>query len=368
MTSEDVAAEGGLLARWHRRARHRGVNRPHRPSSGAARACIPVGAPVTSSNCKLRQALPGRTICAWRDRRRSCGRTAVAPNSVTGGVRVPTSVLLAVLAAAGLLALAPALVRRYDATERLVAERAKSTARVLPAPPAAPHCARTAAGQPVRARSSSPSVTTRPPARPSAPVSAPPAAPPLRPAARRAGRAERSRRRPPPRRQHTPAVYRRRRVLAALLLLNVVELVGVVAGQPRLLDRLRGHRRAAGRCTSSTCAAGRSPSAAAGAPRPARRPGWPPGRPRCAGSRPAGPRPAGRRSAAWPPSARRYAEPRWAWTGRPTCRRRPAAARSPTGGRAACAAAPTRPAAAPDARLTAVPGSTVPAGLIDSGS
>jgi hypothetical protein len=44
---------------------------------------------------------------------------------------VPTSVLLAVLAAAGLLALAPALVRRYDATERRVAEREWSTARVL---------------------------------------------------------------------------------------------------------------------------------------------------------------------------------------------------------------------------------------------
>ena len=44
---------------------------------------------------------------------------------------MPTSVLLAVLAAAGLLALAPALVRRYDATERLAAERASSTARVL---------------------------------------------------------------------------------------------------------------------------------------------------------------------------------------------------------------------------------------------
>ena len=44
---------------------------------------------------------------------------------------MPTSVLLAVLAAAGLLALAPALVRRYDATERLAAERAMSTARVL---------------------------------------------------------------------------------------------------------------------------------------------------------------------------------------------------------------------------------------------
>lgn len=44
---------------------------------------------------------------------------------------MPTSVLLAVLAAAGLLALAPALVRRYDTTERQVAEREWSTARVL---------------------------------------------------------------------------------------------------------------------------------------------------------------------------------------------------------------------------------------------
>ncbi len=44
---------------------------------------------------------------------------------------MPTSVLLAVLAAALLLALAPALTRRYDATERVAAERATSTARVL---------------------------------------------------------------------------------------------------------------------------------------------------------------------------------------------------------------------------------------------
>lgn len=44
---------------------------------------------------------------------------------------MPTSVLLAILAAAGLLALAPALVRRYDAGERIAAERASSTARVL---------------------------------------------------------------------------------------------------------------------------------------------------------------------------------------------------------------------------------------------
>lgn len=45
---------------------------------------------------------------------------------------MPTSVLLAVLAGAGLLALAPALVRRYDADERrLAAEQEESRARVL---------------------------------------------------------------------------------------------------------------------------------------------------------------------------------------------------------------------------------------------
>lgn len=144
---------------------------------------------------------------------------------------MPTSVLLAVLAAAGLLALAPALVRRYDATERLVAERAQSTARVL---------------QRQRRRRTVPG---RRPVRPprhlvvtlsedsatgglGRPVSAPPAT------ARRAGRLRavppapnRARRRPPPRR-HTPAVYRRRRVLAALLLLNGVELIGVLVVGP----------------------------------------------------------------------------------------------------------------------------------------
>lgn len=44
---------------------------------------------------------------------------------------MPTSVLLAVLAGAGLLALAPALVRRYDADERIAADREQSEARVL---------------------------------------------------------------------------------------------------------------------------------------------------------------------------------------------------------------------------------------------
>ncbi|MEU3452029.1 hypothetical protein ABZ671_00100 [Micromonospora sp. NPDC006766] len=147
-------------------------------------------------------------------------------------MRVPTSVLLAVLAAAGLLALAPALVRRYDAAERLVAERAQSTARVL------------------QRRRRRRTVPGRRPVRPpralivtlsedsntkslAPPVSAPPAA-------RRSGRLRsvpptpaRSRRRnPPKRRHHTPAIYRRRRVLAALLLLNFVELIGVVLVGP----------------------------------------------------------------------------------------------------------------------------------------
>ncbi|WP_172875757.1 divisome protein SepX/GlpR [Micromonospora inositola] len=147
-------------------------------------------------------------------------------------MRVPTSVLLAVLAAAGLLALAPALVRRYDATERLVAERAQSTARVL---------------QRRRRRRTVPGRRPVNPARSltitlsedsgtgslAAPISAPPA--PRRPNRLRAvpPAPSRSRRRhPPKRRHHTPAIYRRRRVLAALLLLNFVELIGVVLVSP----------------------------------------------------------------------------------------------------------------------------------------
>ncbi|MBX7269254.1 hypothetical protein KIF24_26700 [Micromonospora sp. Llam7] len=169
-------------------------------------------------------------------------------------MRVPTSVLLAVLAAAGLLALAPALVRRYDAAERLVAERAQTTARVL------------------QRRRRRRTVPGRRPVNPSralvvtlsedtdsgiltAPVSGPPAArradrsrlgrsggePGERPLSRRSGRPNRLRavpsaggrsRRRPDRRQHTPAIYRRRRVLAALVLLNAVELVGVAVVGP----------------------------------------------------------------------------------------------------------------------------------------
>lgn len=157
---------------------------------------------------------------------------------------MPTSVLLAVLAAAGLLALAPALVRRYDAAERLVAERAQSTARVLERR----RRRRTVPGRrPVNAPRTL-VVTLSEDASSgalAAPVSGPPAA--RRSGGepgggRRSGRPSRlravpsvsgrSRRRPDRRRQHTPAVYRRRRVLAALVLLNAVELVGVLVVGP----------------------------------------------------------------------------------------------------------------------------------------
>ncbi|NMO50293.1 hypothetical protein HH310_03675 [Actinoplanes sp. TBRC 11911] len=134
---------------------------------------------------------------------------------------MPTSVLLAVLAAAGLLALAPALVRRYDATERLAAERASSTARVL-----------------LRRRRRR-TVPGRRPINPGRTVTVTLPAPsgdgggPARPQRRlRLVTGKRQVRRPPPRRRHTPAVIRRRRVFAALVLLNVIELVGVVAVGP----------------------------------------------------------------------------------------------------------------------------------------
>ncbi|MFC4067376.1 divisome protein SepX/GlpR [Actinoplanes subglobosus] len=130
---------------------------------------------------------------------------------------MPTSVLLAVLAAAGLLALAPALVRRYDATERLAAERASSTARVLQRR----RRLRTVPGR--RPINPARQVTVTVPA----PTSDP------RPPERRL-RLVTGKRAPRrvPRRRGTPAVVRRRRVFAALVLLNAIELVGVVAVGP----------------------------------------------------------------------------------------------------------------------------------------
>jgi hypothetical protein len=144
---------------------------------------------------------------------------------------VPTSVLLAVLAAAGLLALAPALVRRYDATERLVAERALSTARVIdrrrqrtvpgrrPVNPPRWFLALAAPSLPALSASLSAAPVS------GVPVSAVPVSGAGRLGRSRVGARPRPRR--PAARQHTPAMYRRRRVLAALLLLNISELCGV---------------------------------------------------------------------------------------------------------------------------------------------
>lgn len=119
---------------------------------------------------------------------------------------MPTSVLLAVLAAAGLLALAPALVRRYDATERLIAERAFSTARVLS-----------------RRRR----LRTTPGRRPVNPPSWL-----LDDVPRLHLVTEHHRPLPQQKTRHRPGVYRRRRVLSALLLLNLVQLIGVAAVSP----------------------------------------------------------------------------------------------------------------------------------------
>jgi hypothetical protein len=174
--------------------------------------------------------------------------------SVTGGVRVPTSVLLAVLAAAGLLALAPALVRRYDATERLAAERALNTARVIDRRrrqrtvpgrrPVNPPRMFLALAAPALSLQGLAPVSAAPVS--AVPVSATPvSAAPTSGAGRgrigsgrlgsaRVGSARvgsalgRPRRRPVvARRRHTPAIYRRRRVLLALVLLNISELCGV---------------------------------------------------------------------------------------------------------------------------------------------
>ena len=161
---------------------------------------------------------------------------------------MPTSVLLAVLAAAGLLALAPALVRRYDATERLVAERALSTARVLARAGVQPGrrrrtvpgrrpvnpprvlaqqvagAAAFAAGAAVFVATSAVSVTAAA-ASPPAPRSSPkpveePTAPPAEPvpAAPQRPRVD----------AHTRMLHRRRRTLLILTLLNLLEIAGAV--------------------------------------------------------------------------------------------------------------------------------------------
>ncbi len=139
---------------------------------------------------------------------------------------MPTSVLLAVLAAAGLLALAPALVHRYDATERQFAERMFSTARVI----SRRRRRRTVPGK-------------RPVNPPRSVLAAPPVDPPAahrsRSGSRRAAGPARARGRSRPSGPPMTAEqrrrwwrYRRRRVLLALLVLTLVEIVGLLTIGP----------------------------------------------------------------------------------------------------------------------------------------
>jgi hypothetical protein len=166
---------------------------------------------------------------------------------------VPTSVLLAVLAAAGLLAFAPALVRRYDATERLVAERALSTARVLaragvqthrrrrtvpgkrPVNPPRYVVARVTAGVSVAGAAAvvAGSAAAGAVASTAGAMASTAGAVASTAGAAASGAGGRTGARRSLRRlRHPRAVYRRRRVFAALTLLNAVELVGVVCVGP----------------------------------------------------------------------------------------------------------------------------------------
>ena len=161
---------------------------------------------------------------------------------------MPTSVLLAVLAAAGLLALAPALTRRYDVPERVAEERATSTARVLSRrrrrrtvpgsrPINPPRYRRLAAGTASRAGRGAGSRKRRASGRGAVSARSSVGSTPETGVARSAGKGSvgartvgtrNTRRRPTPRRRPQPtAVHRRRRVLVALVLLNLVELAGV---------------------------------------------------------------------------------------------------------------------------------------------
>jgi hypothetical protein len=161
---------------------------------------------------------------------------------------VPTSVLLAVLAAAGLLALAPALVRRYDATERLVAERALSSARVLARAgsqrhrrrrtvpgrrPLNPPSATVLASQALAMRSY---VTGAAASAASSAASAAGAVQFLAGAAAYVATSATTSKRAdrPPASRRSRAAYRRRRLLLILLLLNVAALGSVGLFGPRL--------------------------------------------------------------------------------------------------------------------------------------
>jgi len=154
---------------------------------------------------------------------------------------VPTSVLLAVLAAAGLLALAPALTRRYDATERVAAERAASTARVLTrrrrrrtVPGPRPINPARFVGRVWSVALSEGPLSDGAPVHPPRDRPAPKIATTSAKLSPRAGRkattsAKLSRSSAVPRAasRSSAALYRRRRVFLGLILLNLVELAGV---------------------------------------------------------------------------------------------------------------------------------------------
>lgn len=153
---------------------------------------------------------------------------------------MPTSVLLAVLAAAGLLALAPALTRRHDAGERAVAYRLSSPARVL-------NRRRRRRTVPGRRPVNPPSWSVLEAARTGGMRSGVAFDGPSRDSAPRRGasrggaghtrvadpgRRVRTVRRPARRRPMPTALHRRRRVLVALIGLNLVEVAGALLVGP----------------------------------------------------------------------------------------------------------------------------------------
>ncbi len=189
---------------------------------------------------------------------------------------MPTSVLLAVLAAAGLLALAPALTRRYDITDRAAAERATSTARVLSRrrrrrtvpgsrPVNPPRYRRQSIGTASRARRGTGSRHRHASARAAASRASTAAASAAAGSATRSATRSAPPRATPRRRPQPTAVHRRRRVLVALVLLNLVELAGVFLVGPGfwigfsvsftvlLADLVYLRRRADRGCPASAC-------------------------------------------------------------------------------------------------------------------
>ena len=192
MTTEDVVAEGGLLARWHRL----------RAAWSSATSSVD---PARRAISQLRRVASGRLGLR-------CLRDRVRRRRMTGGVRVPTSVLLAVLAAAGSArpgARAGAPVRRHRAARGGAGDVDGAGAGP---PPSSPYRPRPPADQP--AAGCLVTAAARHGRRPLGPGRPPR---PARGPRRLRLVAGSARRRPPPGAPARPrAVYRRRRVLAAL--------------------------------------------------------------------------------------------------------------------------------------------------------